>query len=1045
MNLAKASVNNSLLVNLISVVILLAGLMTLSGIQREAFPNIAFDVVLIQTVYPGSTPQEVEKLVTIPLEEELHEVEGIERMTSVSVEGRAVITLELDPNESDKRKVVNDIQRAVDRTEDLPEGAQDPIVQELESKDRPIQIVSVTGDDFWQVRKVARTLEELLEEQPGVARVDREDWQNTEIWVEVEPEKLAAYHLSLNEVMRALSARNLNLPGGTMMVGGEQHVIRTLGEFETPEEIEEVIIRANESGNWLRISDVARVRYALEDNKRMDKMNGKRAVNLVVVKEERADTLRVASKVQVFVENFNKELSGGVDVQVQEDLSLSHVRRRLRILSNNLSFGVVFLTLVLIRFLNLRIALITAVAIPLVAMVTFMAMAFAGRSINLLSMFGFIIVLGMLVDDGIVVAENSYRYMERGLPPREAAIRGTSEVIAPVTATILTTVAFFGPLMFMSGIIGKYVAIIPFVVVIALLASLAESFTILPSHIADFAKPKSNNNRERFGREKRWFKQMRRFYMRIVKIALRRRWLVLAGCVVILILTLGMFKAFMRFSLFPSAGAQTFFVRIEAPAGTSLEEMDRRIQPIEAALSAVSDKDLSHFVTKLGIQQRTVGDPHTRRMPKLAQIQAYLTSSRSRKRSAKEIMEQVRRQVGEIPDLDISFETMRTGPPVGRAVEVHIRGEQFQVLEKIAEEYKKVLSEIPGVKDIQDDYEPGQLEFRVLVREEEAKRAKIGVREIANTVRFAYEGGLATTIKRTDEEIDVLVRFPESAQEDPESLKHLLIENPDGKLIPLERVVDIVQGTGLSFIKHMDRRRTVTVTAEVDEKTATSAEVHQKLFKEFSDLSHRYPGYTVRYGGEQEKAQESLAGLGKGFVIALAIQFVILATVFQSLFHPLVVMLAIPFGLVGVIWAFLLHGEMISFMTLLGTVGLSGVVLNDSIILVTFINRSRHAGRSMNRAILSSCFLRFRPVILTTITTVVGLSPVAYGIGGLDPFLKPAALAIVWGLATATMLTLVFIPCVYASVEDIRGWFRLQFRKSPLPASAPLPGSVVSS
>ncbi len=1026
MKIVDFAVRNSLVVNLLSVLVVIAGIMVVSTMTREAFPNVTYDMVLVETTYPGSTPQEVEKQVSIPLEDELNEIDGIDEMRSVSVEGLSILLVQLDPDARNKPKIVNDIQRAVDRVSDLPDEADDPVVEEVETHNLPIMIVTLTGPDIWQLRETAESLEDLLEDLPGVASVNKEGWQDSEIWVEVDPAKLKALHLSLDEVVRALSGRNLNLPGGKLYLEGQEHLIRTVGEFETPEEIEEVIIRANESGYWLRIKDVAKVRYSLEEQDRIEKMNGQRAINLVVVKKESADTLKLAGTVQAFVDDYQAQLTNGVTVFASEDLSLSYVRRRLKILINNLSCGIGFLMIALMLFLSGRVAFLTAMGIPIAVLATFLILPTFGMNINLLSMFGFVLVLGMLVDDGIVVSENCFRYLERGMSPQEAAIKGTSEVVAPVTATILTTISAFAPLMFMSGLIGRFVWVIPAVVITALVASLVESVVVLPSHIADFARPQAPEGTTRFKRLSRaaWFKRLRRIYMWMLKTALKGRWLVFGGFVAAFLVTGLVATKFMRFTLFPSAGAQTFFIKIEGPTGTSLEELDTQIFPLEEAITKIGGEDLSHFVTRLGIQQEWRDEPATRRGSNVGQIQVYMSSRQKRLQSAAQIIQGLRKTIVIPEGFEISYELVRTGPPVGKPVEVHLRGDHYPVLEEAAEAYKEVLRSIDGVSDVKDDYEPGKPEYKVLVNEQQAKRAGLGVRDIAETVRAAYDGRRATTIKLTDEEIDVVVRFPEVSQEDPETLKQLVVENPQGHLVPLTRIVDVKREEGVSFIKHLDRKRSISVTADVDESVVTSLQVHQKLDHSIPDFLSRFPGVTVRYGGEQEKTQESMAGLGRAFIIAAGVMYVILATTFQSLFHPVVVMLSIPFGVIGVAWAFFFHGEPLSFMTMLGVVGLSGVVVNDSIILVTFINRVRRSGQSMKRAILTSGYLRFRPVILTTITTMVGLAPVAYGIGGLDPFLKPAALAMVWGLATATVLTLILIPCVYAMLDDVQRWGR---------------------
>ncbi|HEX9780173.1 MAG TPA: efflux RND transporter permease subunit [bacterium] len=1022
MNIARFSVERSLAVNLLSVLIVAGGLVMGLQLPREAFPNVDYGYVSITTAYPGSTPKEVEKLVTIPLEDELRDVDGVDEVTSISLEGLSMIMVKLDVDAADTNRILTDIQRAADRAGDLPEEADDPIVDEINTHDEPILIVSLAGEDLWEVRRLTEELEDLIEEVPGVARADKIGWKDTEIWVDVEPEKLAAYHVSFGEVARALAARNANVPGGKVYVDGTQHVVRTLGEFATPEEIAQVIIRSNDQGHALRVRDVAEVHFALEEGDRLDKTNGRMAMNLMIVKKDGVDTLRLVKRLTEEIDRFEARVPSDVTVTQIEDLALKYVRRRLGILVNNGLIGSVLLAAVLFLFLGWRVALLTAFGIPISFCIAAIYMRSAGVTINLIAMFGLIMVLGMLVDDAIVVSENAYRYIERGMPPREAAVRGTSEVISAVTATILTTVLFFGSLLFMTGIMGKFIWVIPAVVITALLGSLFEAAVILPAHIADFAgRGQTVGSRLEHSR---WFRNLRGWYMRMLKRAIRRRWLVFAAAMAVFVGSLAAAAAGMTLVLFPSQGVELFFIRAEAPAGTSLQGVEERFRPVERAVAALPDRELEHFITTIGMIQDTPGDPQQRRGTNLGQIQVFLTSASKRDREAEDIIEQLREDVGTVEGLDVTFESIRTGPPVGKPIEAHIRGAEFDALERIAEEMKAFLEGIPGVRDVRDNFEPGKPEFRVLVDEEAARRARINVADIGRAVRFAFEGIAATSIKQTDEEIDVRVRFPESARENPAAMRRVMIENDAGALIPLEAVSRFAEAPGLSSISRLDFKRSITVSATVDERTTTSFKANRRLIQRFSDIPARDPGYTVRYGGEQEETMTSLANFRRAFLLSLLAGFIILAITFNSLKHPVLVMSAIPFGLVGVIWAFILHGLPVSFMMILGTIGLSGVVLNDAIVLVSFILQERRVNRSLLRAVIGAGRLRLRPVLMTTVTTIVGLAPVAYGIGGLDPFLRPAALAMTWGLAFATVLTLILIPCLYVMETDVDRWVR---------------------
>lgn len=1032
MNLPKFSVEHSLFANLLSVMVLVSGLLLLffNKLPREAFPNVDYGFVTVQTTYGGATSKEIEKLITIPIEDELREVDGIEELTSISLEAFSMIFIQMDPDVENSDKVVNDIQRAVDRVPDLPDESEDPIVAEIRTEDQPVLIVSLSGEDIWTLRQTARSLEDWIEEMKGVARVDKSGWRETEIWVSVDPEKLEAYHLALEEVARALRSRNTNVPGGKLYIDGEQHVIRTLGEFETPEEIENVIIRANDQGNWLSVGDVAEVDYALEENDKIEKTNGHMAVNLVVAKKAREDTLNLVRDVRERIEAFRPQLPDDVNLHVMEDLALKYVRRRLRILTFNGTVGVLLVALVLLLFLTPRTAFLTALGIPLSFGAALIVMWMMGITINLLTMFGLVIVLGLVVDDAIVVAENSYRYLEQGMPAHEAAIKGAQEVVKPVTATILTSVAAFLPLAFMSGIIGKFMAVFPVVVIATLVASLLECLFILPSHFADFVTPKTSRIQEWAGG---WFEKARMGYLRILEGALKVRWFFLIGVFAIMAGSLILAATKMRFVLFPARGVETFFVRVEAPSGTSLDQVNKIIEPIEKEIEKLPEKELDYFLTTVGLQQEEAGDPATRRGTNLGQIQVYLQSD-GRDREAQEIMDEIQAAI-EVPDeVEISFEEIRTGPPVGKPVDVQIRGKDFAQLEAIAAEYKEYLSGIEGVKDIRDDYESGKPEFRVMVDEQAARRAKVGFADVGRTVRYAFAGGRATSIKTTEEEVDVLVRLPESARHNLSTLDALVVENTQGDLVPLRRIATFEQAPGVSMIKHIDYQRAISVSARIDEKVTTSVEVNRRLQKDFADISKRHPGYTVRYAGEDEDTKESMAGLFIAFGLAALAIYSILAVALNSLVHPITVMIAIPFGLIGVILAFYFHNLELSFMAMLGVVGLSGVVVNDSIVLVDFIDRySRRRGESRLKGIIEAAQHRFRPVLLTTATTAVGLAPVAYGIGGLDPFLMPAAMALTWGLIFATVLTLVFIPCLYAIELDVKNLLLRLLGRPPRP------------
>ncbi len=1026
MSLPRFSVNNSLFVNLISVIILIIGLIVVFGLNREVFPNVSFDMVSVTTTYPGATPEDMEKLVTVPIEKELREVDGIKEINSTSATGVSLIYVKIDPDESDKQKVIRDIQSAVDRAQDLPRDIDDdPSVLEITSKQYPIIEVSLSGEmTEHKLREYADALEDEIEDIKGVARIKKSGYRDREIQVLVDHEKLEEYYVSVDEIEQALALRNVSMPAGKIDTATTEYSIRTTGEFETAEEVENVIIRANDAGNWLMVKDVARVENTFKDEDVINKTLGTRSTNLIVMKKESGDAISIVAEVRKKCADFLKKVPDDLKISYVNDYAF-YANRRLGVLKNNAWFAIILVIGLMLIFLQRRVALLTVLGIPIAFFITFIVMGAMGITVNLISMFGLVIVLGMLVDDGIIVAENVYRYMEDGIPPREAAVKGTEEVMGAVVSAVFTTIAAFSPLLFMSGLMGKFVRNIPTVVIIALLASLGEALVILPSHLADFVKVRRDASGRPVGlsRDMPWFKNLVTFYTRVVEAAIRRKYKVLAGITATLIICAVLSVTVLRFILFPSAGINFFFIRGEAPIGTPLGKTSELIAPVEDIVSQLPEDELDTYVTTVGRIEEDRQDPFAGQASNLVQITVYLTQAQDRKRQVDEIIAEVREKAKDIKGFDdLRFDKPEAGPPVGKPVEARIRGERFDTLDRIAGEYMDYLKTMDGTSDITWDHKPGKEEIRVKVDHNKATMAGLTIGQIAKTIRGVFQGNIATKIKpvKAEEETDVTVRFDEAKDCcDISIFDEVLVVNKFGNLIPLKKVAEIEKVPGTTTIKHLDGKRVVTASCNIDTDKITSLEVNSMLEKKFQDIPDRYIGYSVKYGGEREETIESLKSLLKAFFFAFLIIYLILASFFKSLIQPFVVMLAIPFGLIGVIVAFLAHGLPLSFIAIMGIVGLNGVVVNDSIVLVDFINKLRAGGMDRAESIVKAGQLRIRPVILTTVTTAGGLSTVAYGIGGKDPFLVPMALALCWGLVFATALTLIVIPCIYSILDEL--------------------------
>ncbi len=1028
---------NSLFVNLLAIGVLIAGIIYLQTENREAFPKIDFDFVIVSTIYPGATPSDVEKHVTIEIEEQLREVDGIEELSSNSLESRSVVVVQLDPDLENKDKTVNDIKNAIDRIKDFPEDVEDPEVTELNTDQQPVLDISIINKngihndaDEFKMRKYASILEDRLITTTGVARIEKKGYRDHEMIVEVNPSLLDTYHVAINEVILALSRKNIDFPGGSVKSSKEEILIRTIGEVDNPREISNVLIRANDMGNWVRVGDVARVRDSFEEVKIINKTEGQQSIALTIQKKSNSDIIDVVEEVTKKIETFKKILPDNYDIILNNDLSY-FVKRRLDVLINNGLVGLILVILSLFITLGWRIALVTSLGVPLAFSGTFIWMGIQGVTINLMSMFGLIMVLGMVVDDAIIVAENIYRHIEDGEDVKGAVINGTAEVIIPVAGTIMTTIAAFAPLMFMSGIMGKFIWTLPAVVSVSLIASWVESMFILPSHVYDVEKNRSRRQGVTDGEslvdKTHFFEKIWAVYRGALSGVLHHRYIFSILIFILFAGTIAFGVLKVKFILFPQGNIETLTIKAEAPTGTTVQKMSERMSLIEKRVAQLPEHELDSYTTRAGIIQESPTDPFTKRGSNYGIIMVYLTPMQSRERDAEEITVELRKKCAPIENNfeKLEFDKIRTGPPQGEPVSVTIKGDDFNVLQKIAAEYKDYLKTIDGVFDVKDTYEEGKTELLIHAIPQKAALTGITVYDIANTVRSCYEGTVATSIKKTDEEIDIRVIFPDHLRKSTSSISRIKIANKMGNLVPLASISYVTYGKGISVINREDWKRSISVTADIEEEAegVSSVTVNRKLIDKFADIEDRYQEYTVDYEGEFKDTQESVENLVRSFLIAALVIYIILVALFRSLIHPIVIMGVIPLTLVGVIWAFYFHGLPLSFLGLMGVVGLTGVIVNDSIVLVSFINNNRKKHMELMDACIDAGVKRLRPVFLTTITTVFGLLPTAYGWGGFDPFLVPMAVSMSWGLLFGSTITLFGTPILYMVFSDIRYLF----------------------
>lgn len=1018
-------VRSQLLVWLIVIGTFAGGLVSLASLQREAYPRVNFHAAEIRTIFPGAAPADVEERVTIPLEEEIREVEGLKRVRSISRHSVSEIVVEVDLNESNPDRVLDEVRRALDRVTDLPAEVVDrPVFNERKTGSIPVLEVSLYGAaSERELAEVAEFYENELEKVKGVARVNIFGERDHEWRILVNPGRMRANSLSLMDVSNALAGRNVNIPGGAIESETARN-IRTTGEFSDIAELNALPVRSNETGGMTRLGSIARFEEAFERPEMLARTNGQRALNLDIVKRERADIVRTTDAVLARIEELRKIRP--IQAIVVND-EAQQTRRRLDVVTSNAVMGFIIVVAMLMAFLNFRTALITSLSLPLVILGTMLVFPIYDVTFNMISMMGLIIALGMLVDNSIVIAENVHRYREQGLAPFDAAVKGASELVTPIIGSFLTTIAAFLPMIFMSGIMGRFIWQIPFLVIVSLTVSLLESFFLLPARLARYAEsPRGPAPPARF---RRWldeaFERLTVGFSNFVARLVARPFLALGGMTVVLIIAMGAMSQ-MRFSLFPKEEVEQFLIKAEFDPSLRVEQTMERMNAIEGLVRKLPPAELITYTVKGGLQQQNAGDPLARFGEHLAMVQVFLTPEATRERTARDIIDalepEIRRQT---PGLKMLYiEELVPSPPIGAAITVAVEGPDYAKLQQISAEIREYLSSLEGVKNIADDYKTGREEVVVRLNEERAAQAGVSDSMAALMVRTAFEGFEASTLRRGRNEVTLRVLYDDEFRASAESLRAIEIPNRAGLYTTLGSISTLESSSGPESLSHFDFERAVTITADVDEKRLTSSDANRMIFEKFADISERYPGYALRARGEQEETLESMASLARAGLAAFFAIFAIIALTFNSPLRAFIIMATIPLGLIGIVAGFLISGKALSFLALIGIIGLAGVQVNAGIMLVEFIDQHRQSGLSPAEALVEAARQRFRPILLTSLTTMGGLFPTAYSLGGSDPVLIPMTLALAWGLASGTFGSLTFIPTVFAAGYKLRDLWR---------------------
>jgi len=1040
MSIPRFAVNNPIAANFLMIFMLLGGAYFAMTLPREMFPPMKPNAVSITVLYPGSTPADVEKGILIKIEEAIHDLNDLKRITANISEGMASLNVEFE-NGTDIDQATNDVKAAVDRVRNVPLEVQEIEVRKVEMM-FPVISVAVYGDTTERnLREIAQTLRDELLELGKVTKATISGVRDPEIAVEVDPGMLEKYQLTFQEVAMEIGNDNLDLPAGQLKASDGDIRLRTIGERAETYALEDIIVRSDPDGQTVRLRDIATITDGFKEQVKRGRFDGSPAAEITIFKTGKQDAIEISQAVTEFVDSKQAEFSGKVKVAVRGNSS-EFIKANLTLLLRSALWGLVLVVLSLTLFLNFSVAIWTAVGIPVAMLGAFIVMRFIGFTINLMTFFGLIVILGMVVDDAIVLGENVFRRFQEGLPAKEAAIKGAEEIAVPVLATILTTIAAFSPLLFASDQMSAMTKAMAGVIIVALLASLVEAFVILPSHLAG-ALTRIEKKRKRQAKlkltqeasppsflSKVWtFKDhlidvhIRKFYLRLLDLCLEWRYVSISVSLVALFVVIAMIQNG-RPQLVMMAEMDDIMIQanLEMVPGTPVEETIVALERIENAARKVPG--ILTIYSVVG-EQVTMGpsfggsggqaDPAT-----VGQVLLELQPVEERGRHSDLIMADLRNEVKTIPGASVlKFQGVSGGGFNQSDFEIRVRSEDLESIGRAVAYVKLKLSEYQGVEDIHDNMVAGKLEAQIGLNAL-GRISGLSVNALASNMRSAVFGAEAQTLQRGRDEVEVRVRLTKEARDSLGDLEHLRIATPDGGRVPFSELGHLDTGRGHSRIFRLDRKRTVRIQAELDENNSniSASQITANLQEDLANIGQMFPGVSLAFGGERERMQESTDTLIRSFGFACLFIYAILALVFRSYLQPIIIMFAVPFGLIGAVIGHLVMGYPMTMMSWTGLVALSGVVVNDSLILVDFINRSRSEGLSIKDAILQGGKVRLRPIILTSITTILGLCPLLVAQAYEAQMLIPMAISLSFGLGFATVLTLLIVPCLYFLLHD---------------------------
>lgn len=1035
MKLTDAAVDRSTTTFVALVLIIVTGVGAYFRMPREKFPEIIIPRVIITTTYEGVSPTDIESLVTIPLEKELAGVSDLRDMTSYSAEGVSSIDLEFEPS-IDIETALQKVRDKVDQARpDLPEEAEDPLIEEINFSEFPIMYLSLTGTVGLPVlTQLAEDLEDEIESIKGVLEVKVIGGVEREIQIIVDPVRASEYGVSMADLVQLARVENVNTPAGTIDLGDAKYLVRVPGEFGSAQEIEDLVVKTSPEGA-VYMRDIAEIRDAFKDVETKSRLNGQDAVTLSISKRAGESIIEISDKVSALVASSDAYLLPGTELHITNDQSVE-IRDMVAELENSILSGLILVLGVIFLFLGFLNAVFVALAIPFSMFITFVGLEMIGTTMNMVVLFSLILALGMLVDNGIVIVENMYRYYQMGMPRVEACKKGAAEVAWPLISSTLTTVAAFSPMFFWPGIWGEFMQYLPQTLTFSLVGSLFVGLIVNPALAGRFMR----RGKVRPAGEQARPHAVIRGYVWLLSLALRWRMPTITLMVTLLIVITSVYMAQAEIEFEPTTEPPRAVVDVDGPQGQRLGVTDGIVAEIERRVEDLKERGaVEYTLASVGSKGSFGGIGSDSGESNIGRVTLDFPKLGTGTALPSAVIAEVRGRFGDITGPEIIMEEDTEGPPTGPPINVELSGPDYDTLTALAREVIALVESVPDTLDVRDDYDEGKPEVRVVVDRQQALALGLNTQFIGQTVQAAIHGRKAGDYREGDEEYDVTVRFPESFREDLANLESMTLVNLNGQAIPFSAVADLEQGSGLGFVRRIDRKRVVTVSAHVENRSG--AEVLQDVEEKLKDF-RLPPGYVMSFTGENEDMVETESFLSRAFLIALFLIALILIAQFNSVLQTLIIMSSVILSLAGVFMGLYLFDMRFSvLMSGIGCISLAGVVVNNAIVLLDFINQRRAEGAETQAAIIEAGATRFRPVMLTAVTTVLGLVPMAMGVsfdfrnwewvfgGESSQYWGPMAVAVIFGLGFATILTLIVVPVLYSVMVSVETFFA-RFRRS---------------